>query len=300
VAQAFRHDDREAAQAALTLADELEDPGLRSEALGALQSALQETGAFMEAVAVADARALLLPSIADPDHVADTYFQAADLHANVGRLGEARPLVQRLEETVAGLTPHHRVHGLAMRLRMEAAVGDWATVRALTPRLEDWVEANLVTPCPFNVGLLILAAAAARHGDDAEADLRLVAKAESIGMVGYGQFHASRWLRLALARGDLGEAWRIIDAVEAPYLTPGNWELWAALFDGLAALGDRDRIEREAPGWIRPDAYVAPFAAKALGVVRKDADLMADAVARFEAMGMDWFAAETRRMAAVD
>jgi hypothetical protein len=74
------------------------------------------------------------------------------------------------------------------------------------------------------------------------------------------------------------------------------WELWAALFDGLAELGDRERIEVEAPQWLRPDAYVSPFALRALGIARNDRGLLAQAADAFDKMGLDWHAQQTRQM----
>jgi sugar phosphate isomerase/epimerase len=209
-------------------------------------------------------------------------------------MAAARGIVARMEETVAGLTPHHRVHGLGMRMRLEAAVGDWKTLRGLTQRVEDAVEANLATPCPFNVGVLLFAAHGALQGGDEAGAARLVTKADAIGMVGYGRFHSARWLALAIARKDREETRRLVNSVERDWLAPGAWELWAALLEALALLGDRDRIEAEAPQWVRPDAYVAPFAVRALGVVRADRALLADAIDRFEAMGLAWHAQETR------
>jgi hypothetical protein len=296
VARAIWLDDLVAAHAALAIADELDVVEFRSLALGAVQGALQETGHFVEASRVASERAALLPAIADPDHLADALMATADLYANVARLADARVVTARLEETVAGLTPHHRVHGLGMRMRLEVAVADWQSGRALTQRVEDAVEANLATPCPFNVGLLLMAALGMVYTGDDAGSARLVAKAESIGMVGYPRITVARWLRLAMARHDLDDLRRRVDSVDAAWLIPGAWELRAALLDALALLGDRDRIEIEAPGWVRPDAYVAPFAVRALGIVRNDTALLSDAIDRFEALGLEWHAEETRRL----
>jgi class 3 adenylate cyclase len=294
VAKSIWHDDLAAARAALALAEQLGVAELRSEGLGAVQGVLHDTGEFAEACLVASERAELLSTIADPDHRADALMETADLYCNVGRMADARAIVARMEETVAGLTPHHRVHGLGMRMRLEAAVGDWKTLRGLTQRVEDAVEANLATPCPFNVGVLLFAAHGALQGGDEAGAARLVAKADAIGMVGYGRFHSARWLALAIARKDREETRRLVNSVERDWLAPGAWELWAALLEALALLGDRDRIEAEAPQWVRPDAYVAPFAVRALGVVRADRALLADAIDRFEAMGLAWHAQETR------
>ena len=62
--------------------------------------------------------------------------------------------------------------------------------------------------------------------------------------------------------------------------------------------GARQAIEAAAPDWLRPQTYVEPFALKALGFARADAAMLSDAAARFDAMELDWFAAETRQVLA--
>jgi class 3 adenylate cyclase/tetratricopeptide (TPR) repeat protein len=294
VARGLWHDDLESAREAVATADRLGDAELRSAGLAALQSALQENGRFLEACDVATLRTDLLPAISDPDQVVDALYMNADLYVNVGRLAEARTMTERMEEKAAGLTPHHRVHALGMRLRFESAVADWEVARKLTRRTEDAIEANLATPCPFNVGLLLLLATAWTHGRNEPQSERLAAKAEAIGMVGYARLHAPRWLGLAIARHDDNEVHRIINSLEPAWLSPGAWELWAALFDGLAQIDNRERIEADAPQWVRPNAYVAPFAARAVGIARGDKALLADAEARFQAMGLQRHAEATR------
>jgi class 3 adenylate cyclase len=294
VAQSIRHADPEAARAALALADRLGDPDLRSDGLGALQAALHEKGQLREASEVAAMRTELLPQIADPDRVADALFMNADLYVNVGRIDDASSMTVRMEETVAGLTPHHRVHGLGMRLMLETAVADWEAVRGLTQRTEDAIEANLATPCPFNRGLLDLVATGWTYaGNTAEAG-RLSARAEEIGMASYVMFLAPVWLGLTRARHDHAELRRLIDAIQPAWLTPSNWQLWAGLFDGLLEIDDRERIEADAPQWLKEGSYVTPFAARALGIARRDEALLEDAVARFEAMGLERHAQLTR------
>jgi mannose/cellobiose epimerase-like protein (N-acyl-D-glucosamine 2-epimerase family) len=53
--------------------------------------------------------------------------------------------------------------------------------------------------------------------------------------------------------------------------------------------------ESEAPRHIRPGTWLEPFALRALGQVREDDELIRQALALFEAMGLDWHAAETRK-----
>jgi class 3 adenylate cyclase/tetratricopeptide (TPR) repeat protein len=298
VAKSLRDDDVDAARTALALAERLDDPVLCADALGALEGVLQEKGLFADALDAAATREDLLPQIADPDRVADALFMSADLYASLGRLADTRAMTDRMEETVAGLTPHHRVHGLGMRLILEGAVADWETVRQLTQRGQAAIEANLATPCPFNRGMLVVLATGWTYAGNAAEAERLVARAEEVGMGSYLIINTPRWLGLATARHDRAEIRRLIDSIQPTWLTPGKWDLWAALLNGLVELDDRDRIEAEAPQWLNQDLYVTPFAIRALAVARRDEALLADAAARFEAMGLQRHAEATRALTA--
>jgi hypothetical protein len=70
----------------------------------------------------------------------------------------------------------------------------------------------------------------------------------------------------------------------------------STFLDALTALGDRDRIEAEAPKWLQQGSFNEPFALRALGVVRGDRALLTQALERFEAMDLTWHAEQTRRM----
>ena len=45
---------------------------------------------------------------------------------------------------------------------------------------------------------------------------------------------------------------------------------------------------------LQSGTYLEPFALRALGLVRGDEALIAQAIARFEAIGLDWHAEQTR------
>jgi len=240
----------------------------------------------------------LLPQIGDPDRVADALLHSVDLYIGAGRLADARVMTERMEETVAGLTPHHKVHGLETRVMLEEAVGDWAAVRQLTKRGEETIAANLATPCPFNLGALIVLATAWTLADNPAEAGRLLAWAKDIGMTTYEMILTPRWLRLAIAQDDRKEIRRIIDSIQLEFLGAPLSEFWAVLFDGLVVLDDRERIEAEAPRWLDEDAYTAPFAARALALARRDAVLLEEAAARFEAMGLERHAESTRALLA--
>jgi hypothetical protein len=117
-------------------------------------------------------------------------------------------------------------------------------------------------------------------------------------MVGYGFAFNPPQLRLALARGDLEGLQRAVDKLgEEDYLI-WAYQSWAAIFDALLMLRDRERIEADAPTALRAGPYVQPFVLRALGAVREDEAVVLDAVAKFEAMGLDWHADETRKLLA--
>jgi hypothetical protein len=113
-------------------------------------------------------------------------------------------------------------------------------------------------------------------------------------MKGYGQTIDAPRLRLALVRGDLEAAERLLESGEAMYFA--ELAARAARLDALAALGKRDRVEEEARPLLRPNTYLEPYALRALGLMRQNEDLIAQAIERFEKMGLDWHAAETRAL----
>jgi hypothetical protein len=78
---------------------------------------------------------------------------------------------------------------------------------------------------------------------------------------------------------------------------PGDVDGLIARLNGLVALDRRAEIEDEAPGLAKPGAYLEPFALRALGFARRDDGLIRQAIERFEAIGLEWHAAQTRELA---
>lgn len=116
-------------------------------------------------------------------------------------------------------------------------------------------------------------------------------------MAGHDYVLSAPRTRLALARGDGA---RLREIVALPFAHGGSWHGVAQLstrLDGLAATRD-ERVEEEAPRFLRPGSYVEPFALRALGIVREDEELIACAQGRFRSLRLDWHAAQTERLLA--
>ena len=298
VAFSMWNEDEAAARAAHEIAEKEDDIGLRLLTLQALAFSAWGNAAFDDAIArLEEWRACALRSeVTDPDERSHPLFTGGFIDLATGRIRVATEASWQNEEIVAGLTPHHRVHGIGGRLYVAAVAGRWEEVRELTPSAAEAVEANADTPCAFNVGSLLNAAVASAYGgDEAEAG-RLEAKADAIGMEGYRQWLAPPRIRLAIARDDLGELRRLVDAIGPEDLEPWAYEMPSAMLDAFVVLGDRGSIETEAPKWLRPKTYVEPFALRALGFARADKSMLTDAAARFDEMEMEWFAGESRKL----
>jgi hypothetical protein len=236
----------------------------------------------------------LLPQIGDPDLRCHVYFGSIDMYASAGRLDDARDSVERLEQEGQGLTIHHRVHGLGNRVSLGCLTGRWDDIRSRTADVQAAVEANRATPCPLNIASLLgCALAAAVLGDEVESK-RLEDAAYATGMKGYRFATDTARIWLALARGDLDQVRAIIGGLDAELLEPWAYDIRSALFDALVPLGDRERIEADAPEWIERGGYPRPFALRALGLVREDEALIEQAAQGFDALGLAWHAQRTR------
>ena len=211
----------------------------------------------------------------------------------LGRLAEARRLARLNDEINSLLTPHHRVHGIAARLRVDELCGRWNVIRELQQDAESRLAANVDTPCSDNVFcLLVCALARAELGEESEAT-RLTLAADELGFEGYVGDHAGPKIRLALSRGELGDVEDLLVALQEqglrghPSLTSS-----AARIDGLVALGRASEVEEEAETLLL-SPYLEPFALRALAVANDDQPLLERAVDRFTALELYWHAAQT-------
>jgi hypothetical protein len=301
IAHAFwaRRDSRQEAREASALAERLDNLPLRSQALAARSIAAFAEAEFEEALMWSQRQLELIADISDPDHISDAYEIAIPPCCVTGQLREARRLAARHLEICDGLTPHHRVHGIAVSLEVEEICGGWGTILDSAATTEEIVEANLDTPCIRNArALLVTALAAALLGDEERARA-LEERANEVETKGYAPVLSAPRIRLALLRGELDN----IDELAPPF-PEYRAQTWFALqavtarLEALAAMGDRERVEREAPFLAKPKTYLEPFAMRALGQVREDERLVREAAARFEEMGLRWHAGQTRAMLA--
>jgi DNA-binding SARP family transcriptional activator len=296
IARAICHPEEAeaAAREAEAIAARLDDTELHSYALYVRADVALAAAAYDEAQRMVEARFEVLDRVVDPDHRADACWAALPAYLGNGRFADARRIALLHDEITERLTPHHRLHGVAVLLEVEQLAGNWERIRELTPRAEQAAEQNM-TRCLHNrLALLTCALACAHLGDEDEAH-RLEARSEESGVDLYGRAESLIWL--SLHREDLTAVERGLGELERPrksFLRSRKLAPVAARLDALAALDRRDTLERDAPPLLRPGTYLEPFALRALGVVRKDENLAVQAVERFAAMGLEWYAAQTR------
>jgi class 3 adenylate cyclase len=286
---------------ATTIAQRLRDPELLSVAFDVRGIANFVAGEYELGRAWAERRFELLDEISDPDIRADTH--AAPITGCIwsGRFREARRLARCHTEIAERLTPHHRLHAVAIEMEVEELVGNWEAIGERVDETTAAVAANVATPCVRNPRALLVSALASEHLGDSSLARELEDRAAEVWMDGYGFTLDTPRLRLALARGDLEVAERLLARSDE---LPGWHRGWfvfanaAARLDALAALGDREQVEAEAPRYLRAGTYLEPFALRALGRVRADEELVGRALRGFEAIGLGWHAEETRTLLA--
>jgi class 3 adenylate cyclase/tetratricopeptide (TPR) repeat protein len=283
------------ADQAIGIADQLDDPALRSYGYDARSLAAFAGGDYDEALEWSRRRVALVGEIDDPDHQADSYSCAVAPALACAHLDEAQGYTISHEKITSGLSPHHRLHGVSACLGLEELLGRWEAACTLQQRVEDAVAANAETPCVQNErSLLVCALARAHLGDDEEAH-RLEQEAGRHAMSGYGTVLSAPRVQLALLRGNLVAVESLLGE---PAVRRSNWFYLSSMathLDGLAALGERARVEAEVSR-VQPGTYLEPFALRALGLVHEDASLLERSADRFEAFSLDWHAVQTRAL----
>ena len=295
-ARAMDYSHESAARSALAVAERLGDAELRCMSLQTIADIAVAARDFHQACRVMDRVMALLPGLHNPDACSIALMSAVFTYLRSGNLGAAAAASAQAVEAAAGLTPHHRLHAAGWQILLAAVTGRWDEVRARAAGAERVVDANLAaaTPCVANVSTLLnCATASALAGEEDEAR-RLEAKAQGLGMEGdrwYQGWFEPPQIRLALARHELGKV-----AELAAHEFDWEWEPVSTFLEALAALGDRERIEAEAPKWLQAGTFAEPFALRALGIARSDRALLQQALDRFEAMELTWHAEQTKRL----
>jgi class 3 adenylate cyclase len=296
-AKAMREDDVSAADQAIAIAERLDDVELHSFCLFTRAAIAQGTADFASASEWAGRRLGLASRLNDPDHLALIHWGSATAELALGHLDDATSHALRHEAIAARLTPHHEVHALGNLLTLDEAAGYWDRLHERTERTERVVAANAGTPCVYSArSLLACAVACAALGLDDEAR-RLEAVESTLGFEGYEMWLDALRARLALLRGDLERVASLLDGSEK-----WSWPIWnyvsgvATRLDALVALGRAEEAVEDAERHALPGTYLEPFALRTLGVARRDPALVARAQERFEEMGLDWHAGQTREL----
>jgi class 3 adenylate cyclase len=287
------------ADEATELAERLGDVELRSYAFGAQSATAFGRGDFAGSLTWAERRLDLIAEISDPDHIADVYEMTIPSFSILGRFADSRRLASLHDEVVQTLSAHHRLHGVAVLLEVEEVCGGWDRILGLAERTTSAVMDNLSTPCIRNARSLLVTALAAARSGNAEAAASFEERGEEVATEGYDFILAAPRAQLALLRGDSDSALALTRPFDEFAGTVQTWfalQAATARLDALAAAKDRRNLEREAEPLLRPETYLEPFALRALGIVREDEQLIARAIERFDAMQLDWYAAQTRTL----
>ena len=278
------------------LAERLDDNELREESWAAAAGVAYARGDYREAHEWSKRSLGLVERLTDPDQISLIYVSAFDTAVAAGDLAQARQLADAHDQVTKTLSAHHRVHAVALLVSAANYLGRWDAVRDITAQAEATVESNLATPCALNVSTLLgCALASLRRGEEHEAR-RLEESAEALGMEGYGRFHDPLHLEIALARGDPAEIEQKLDTLAETGLLEMDGRI--ARLEALIALDRKSEIEQEASPLLlkTTGTYLEPFVMQALAFARHDESLRDQAIDRFNAMGMEWHAGETRRI----
>jgi class 3 adenylate cyclase/tetratricopeptide (TPR) repeat protein len=299
VGKSMLEDDIPAAERAIAIAEGLDDVELLSFGLSAHSANAQSVADFATAAELALRRLGLVGRINDPDHVALIHWDSATAELALGRLEDAELHALRHEAIAARLTPHHEVHAIGNLVTLDEAAGRWDRLRERMEWIERAVAANVDTPCVYNPrNLLAGAVACAALGLDDEAR-RLEAEESALGFEGYGFWLDPLRARLAQIRGDLDRVETLLDASEK-----WSWQVYnfvssvATRLDAFVAVGRAGEAVEDAERFAIPGTYLEPFALRTLGIARGDSALVAQGQERFEAMGLEWYAAQTPALGA--
>ena len=287
----------EAVEAA-AIAERQGDDDLHAVALIALAFEASRDGEYDQAMTHASHSLELVERVKDPDIAGDAYLAAVPAMSLLGRFNEAEVLTVDFSRISDQLTPHHRVHGIAVACELEEFRGGWDRVLELEPTVRERVDANVETPCVRSARSLLLCALAHAYAGDDDGARRLEERARELWMEGHGLVLGGPILQLALARGDLDEVARQLDAEAQPRRMTWFASSVTTVFDGLGALGRLEQLEALIAEYSRPNTLLEPFAVRALGRAKGDPRLLEQATVLFKRFGLDWHAEQTRKLVA--
>jgi hypothetical protein len=287
-------DDIPAAERAVAIAERLDDVELLSFGLSAHSANAQYTADFATAAELARRRLGLVGRITDPDHLALIHWGSATAQLALGHVEDAELHALRHEAIAARLTPHHEVHAIGNLVTLDEAAGRWNRLYERMERNERAVAANADTPCVFNPRNLLAGAVACATLELDDQARRLEAEESALGFEGYEFWLNPLRARLALIRGDLDRVEALLEGSEK-----WSWQVYnfvgsvATRLDALVAVGRAEEAVEDAERYAIPDTYLEPFALRTLGIARGDPAVVAQAQKRFEALGLEWYAAQT-------
>jgi class 3 adenylate cyclase len=127
---------QDAAQAALAIAERLDDPNLLSGSLDAVGSLLLARGRYGEYLRFGRRRIDLVPRLTDVAEIGDAFQMGAWSATYVGLYEEAVAHATACVERTQGIDPGEYVHGLGWRVWARAMTGDWEGALADQAELE--------------------------------------------------------------------------------------------------------------------------------------------------------------------
>jgi class 3 adenylate cyclase len=285
----------EYAAESVDIAEAIGDPLLRGHAYEAAATVAMAAQRYREARDWSDRQLAVTSRLPDPGDRSGAQWHATWAYLRAGDLRGARRLAYAHDELASTLTPHDAVHAVALRACAEMAAARWNAARALVVRAERVSAVNTEVPCQFNWRTLVKCALACAYAGDEREARRLEERAGELLVVGGPLGREPAMLRLALLRGDLDAAEQRLSEVPTPdEAWPWEVEAVGARLDALIALGAHEQAEEEAELFAGTESYASPFALRTLGVIRRNPALIDAAISRFEAMGADWYAEETR------
>ena len=226
-----------------------------------------------------------------------------------GAYEEALVVARKTLEVGRTLSPHEHAHGTSITLWCLYHLGDWGDTAALVDEHVAAVRGTDVFVCPYMRGGALIGALMAAHLGDVERARELVDGVQfSDDEPGWPEALRARVLvALGEAEDGVAAAQRIIDSGRLASLEENEHES-VALLEGLQALGAWDRLRAFLPDARRRSASLAilgPVCDRAEGALaaadgdtERAIELLRQAVAGFERLGVPYEIARTKMLLA--